>query len=202
VFMNLKSYDGKKPVRLEKIDELFLVKLNKLVKDCTRNFEEYEYSKIKMDVEKFFWNFFCDNYLEIIKKRIYNGKGDKKKSAQYTLHSSLLVILKLIAPIMPLITEEIYQKYFRKTEKDKSIHLTKWPKAEGREQKTDELDLFIEILGKIRQEKSNNKKSMNAEVILNLEKDKVKKLAEMVQDLKDVANAREIKEGKFKVEFV
>ena len=125
VFMNLKDYNPKnKPSKLEKIDEIFLDKLNLLIKDSTKNFKEYEYSKAKLDTEKFFWSDFCDNYLEIVKKRVYQGEGNSKLSAQYTLYYSLLKILKLIAPIMPFITEEIYQEYFRKNEKEKSIHIS------------------------------------------------------------------------------
>jgi valyl-tRNA synthetase len=200
VFMNLSGFNGKKPKKLEKIDGLFLIKLNSLIKNCTESFENYEYSKAKLESEKFFWNMLCDNYLEIVKKRIYENKKGKE-SAQYTLYYSLLQILKLIAPIMPFIAEEIYQIYFKKSEGGKSIHLTEWPKFE-KEDKSDEFDLFIDILSKIRQEKSNNKKSMKAEIILTIEKENIKKLKDVLEDLKDVANAGEIKEGSFKVEFM
>ena len=201
VFMNLEDFDGKKPNKLEKIDELFLIRLNDLIKNCTDSFENYEYSKSKMDVERFFWNMFADNYLEIVKKRVYNDKGSRRKSAQYTLYKSLLVILKLIAPIMPFVTEEIYQSYFRKKEVIKSIHLSEWPFAE-KTGKSETLDLFLEILSKIRQAKTEAKKSMTSEIILTLPSVELKKISEMIKDLKDVANASQIKEGNWKVEFV
>ena len=201
VFMNLKDFKGKKP-KLEKIDELFLKELNSLVKTCTEAFESYEYSKAKSEAERFFWHMFCDNYLEIVKKRIYSEKGQKKESAQYVLYNSLLTILKLIAPITPFITEEIYQDYFKKFEKDKSIHLSEWPKHTiDKASKEGEFDLFIEILARVRQEKTNNKKAMNAEIILTIEKKDKEKLKEMLEDLKAVANAKEIKEGEFNVEM-
>ncbi len=203
VFMNLEDFDSnllKKGIKLEKIDELFLIKLNKLVESSTNSFEIYEYSKARSDVERFFWNMFCDNYLEIVKKRIYNNKKGKK-SAQYVLYKSLLTILKLIAPIMPFITEEIYQNYFRKSEKEKSIHISQWPEYDNKSKDVGELDLFLEILAKVRQEKSNNKKSMNTEIVLSLDKKSIDKLGEMILDLKDVTNAIEVKEGQFKVEF-
>ncbi len=204
VFLNLKNYKPeKKPKRFEKIDRLFLSKLNSLVKTCTSEFENYEYSKAKIGTESFFWNMFCDNYLEIVKKRIYNLTGDKRLSAQYTLYHSLLTILKLLAPIMPFITEEIYQTYFRKTEKEKSIHLTQWPTCEERKvESSKEFDLFINILSKIRQEKTNNKKSMNAEIILTLPSENSRIIREMIEDLKNVAVAKEVREGGFGVEFL
>ncbi len=197
--MNLQDYNGKKP-KLEKMDTLFLGKLNSLIKEATAAFESYEYSRAKSLTESFFWHMFCDNYLEIVKKRVYNETGQKKESAQYVLYNSLLAILKLISPIMPFITEEIYQDFFKKFEKDKSINISEWPKFE-KEEKTEEFDLFIDILAKIRQEKSNNKKPMNAEIILSLDKKDKEKLKELIEDLKDVTNAKEIKEGKFRVEF-
>lgn len=201
VFMNLKDFKNKKPKKLEPIDELFLKKLNNLVIECTNNFEKYEYSKAKNETDKFFWNTFSSNYLEIVKKRIYNETGIKKNSAQYTLYHSLLTILKLMAPIMPFITEDIYQKYYRENEKIKSIHLTKWPSTK-KEKESNDLDLFINILTKIRQEKSLKQKPMNSQIILTLKKENLKKLKNIIKDLQDVTNAIEIKEGEFKVEFV
>jgi len=204
VFMNLKDYKGQEPRKLEKVDELFLKKIDILVKNTTYWFKTYEYSKSKFYVEYFFWKMFCDNYLEIIKKRIYQGKGQEKLSAQYTLYKSLLTILKLIAPIMPFITEEIYQKYFRKYEKDKSIHLNHWPKSKdverGGHDKT--LDEMFDVVSKVRQEKTRAKKPMNAECVITLPEKEQKILISVLKDLKNVTNASEIKEGKFKVEFV
>ena len=200
VFMNLRGYKGQKLKKFEKIDEQFLAKLNLLVKSATESFDKYEYSKVKLEVEKFFWHDFADNYLEIVKDRIYNAKGSKKVSAQYTLYKSLLTILKLIAPIMPFITEEIYQTYFKKTEKTKSIHISNWPEHE-KPKPTKELELFCQVLAKVRQEKSKKKKSMKAEITLTLQKQTQQKLKNMLDDLKAVVNAKKINAGKFKISF-
>jgi valyl-tRNA synthetase len=204
VFLNLKDYKpGTKPKKFEKTDELFLEKLDILIKSTTYRFEAYEYSRAKTDVEQFFWQTFCDNYLEIVKNRIYNATGDKKLSAQYTLYRTLLTILKIFAPIMPYITEEIYQTHFKKSEKDKSIHASGWPKVmKERDKYDDKFDLMVEILTKVRQEKSIAKKSMKSEIILTLEKEQLDKIKDMLDDFKSVTNAKEIKPGNFKVEFV
>jgi len=200
VFMNLEDYKNKKLAKLEAIDQLFLNQLNDLIARCTEAFEKYEYSKVKSEVDKFFWNSFAANYLEIVKKRVYKGSGNKKLSAQYTLYTALLTILKLMAPIMPFITEEIYQTHYKKNEKTSSIHLTNWPKSEKQKDSKD-LDLLNSILAKVRQEKSVNQKPMNSEIILTLAKENIKIIKPMLQDLQDVTNATEIKEGNFKVEF-
>ena len=202
VFMNLEGYDGKsRPKKLENIDELFLNKLNSLVKECTEAFEIYEYSRAKSLTEQFFWSDFCDNYLEIVKKRVYQGSGDKKLSAQYSLYKSLLILDKLFAPIIPFITEEVYQNHFKKNEKVESIHLSSWPVAE-KENDFELFNLFLETLSKIRQEKSSKQKPMNSEIVLSLDKETKEKLKDLLEDLANVTNAGEIKESKiFSVEF-
>jgi valyl-tRNA synthetase len=206
VFMNLENYKHKgKKEKLCKIDILFLDKLNQIIRNSVKYFDKYDYSRVKMDVENFFWHYLTDNYLEIVKKRVYNGKGDELDSAYFTLYFSLLCVLKLMAPITPFITEEIYQKYYRENEKQKSIHVSEWPeeiKLNKKDTHDLDFDYFINILAKIRQEKSVNNKPMNSEIILNLDKKTIKKLGETLRDMKDVANAREVREGKFKVEFV
>jgi len=202
VFMNLEDYNGKKPKKLEKIDQEFLEHLENTIKATTKYFETYNYSQSKLTIENFFWNDFTDNYIEIIKKRVYQGTGEARLSAQYTLHKSLLTILKLFAPIMPFVTEEIYQIYFKKTEKDKSIHISKWPKSKQETKVSEPFITFCKILAKVRQAKTNAQKSMNSEIIPTLPKEDQKSIEGMTEDFKSVTNAKEIKEGKFKVEFI
>jgi len=141
-FMHLKDYKMEKPIKLEVVDEWILSKLGRIVKDVTEYFNQYEYFKTKMDTENFFWHSFCDNYMEIIKDRLYNpdrrGK-EARLSAQYGLYHSLLTILKLIAPIMPHITEELYQAYYKQHEKGKSIHISAWPKADKPDEEAEKI---------------------------------------------------------------
>jgi len=218
IFMNLKDYKPKK-IELAATDRIFLSALNERIIKCTESFEKYEYSKAKSDADLFFWSF-CDNYLEIIKNRVYNGTKEEKESAFYTLYNSLLTILKLMAPFVPFATEEIYQQYFRKNEKIKSIHISEWPNEINMPEKKNDkqvYDLMIETVRKVRQEKSLAKKSMNSPIILTLDKKEKETLNEVLDDLKSVTNASEIRaatsshtnssgsqinEGKFKVEFI
>lgn len=214
VFMNLDNYDGKsKPKKIEKTDELFLIKLNSCLKEVTDSFVVYDYSRARKLIDDFFWSIFCDNYLEIVKKRVYQGEGNSKLSAQYTLYNGLLIILKMFSPILPFITEKIYQDYYKKSEKIKSIHLNKWPeeiqntKYKVQNTKygvpsTDPWDKLIEIISKVRQEKSNNQKSMNSLIKLNLPKTELDLVEEMLDDLKNVTCAEKIVEGDFRVEFL
>jgi len=203
VFINLNNYSRKKPKKLEEIDIDMLQRLSKVIEKVKKNYMNYNIASAKREVEEFFWKVFCDNYLEIIKRRIYNEEGDKKLSAQYVLYESLLAILKMIAPITPFITEEIYQKYYKKYEKEKSIHISKWPeinlKFNKKIEKTGEL--FESILFRVRKFKSDKNLSMKKEIILTLEEKDKSRLKSVLDDLKNVTNAVEIKQGNFKVEF-
>jgi valyl-tRNA synthetase len=204
VFINLKNRQPKK-THLIDTDRIFLIKLNELIIKCTNAFEKYEYSKAKSETDYFFWNIFCDNYLEIVKNRVYNGTDEEKESAFYTLYNLLLTILKLMAPFTPFIIEEIYQKYFRDEEKTKSIHITKWPdkiKIEKKRGDDERFALLIDIINKVRQKKSLAKKSMNSKIKLAISKKEKEILEGTLDDLKAVTNAVEIREGNFKVEFV
>ena len=195
-FQHLKNYKPKK-TKLKAFDAWQLSKLNSLIKNCTETFENYEYFRTKSDTENFFWNIFFDNYLEIIKNRLYNpANKQEKESAQFVLYTSLITILKLFAPIMPHITEELYQAYFKKYEKEKSIHITKWPKYDKKliDKKSErDGDEVINIIAKARQFKTSNQKSLKEEIILTLPADL--KDSEFLQDLKAVTNAKEIKFG-------
>jgi len=199
VISNLKDYNCKKPGKLEEIDKWMLFKMSEICKEAKKRFLCYDIAGAKRIVENFFWHIFCDNYLEIVKKRIYND-GEGKESAQYTLYTCLLSILKLFAPITPFITEEIYQRYFVKFEKVESIHLTQFSEIEV-EGSCPEGDLFIEVLSRVRKEKTKAKKAMNSEITLTIEESIYEKLKNMLRDLKNVLNASKIKKGKFKVEF-
>nr|MBI4156416.1 valine--tRNA ligase [Candidatus Woesearchaeota archaeon] len=205
-FSHLNDYKKEK-VKLEFFDKWVLSKLNRIIDESTKDLEKYEYHKLKILISGFFWSTFSDNYLEIIKDRLYNpdkrGK-ESRKSAQYTLYHSLLSILKLYAPIMPFITDEIYMSYYSGKEKTKSIHISDWPKSDKKmmDNKIEKIgDKAIEVISDVRKFKSENNKSLKAEMILTLDKKDQKDFKDLLNDLKAVTNAKEIKFGKFKVEF-
>ncbi len=167
-FLHLSDYNGEKPSKLETVDKWILSKLSKVVKVSTENFMNYEYSHTKLETETFFWHTFCDNYLELVKDRLYNAdkRGNEAKlSAQYGLYQSLLAIIKLMAPIMPFITEELYQSYFMKHEKAKSVHLTKWPSIDLIEEHAEHVgDFVVEVIEFVRKKKSEKQLSLKAPV--------------------------------------
>ncbi len=149
------------------LDRWLLSRFTRILKECTDHFERYEYSKTKFEAEQFFWNTFCDNYLELVKDRLYAPEkyGEQTLSAKHTLYSVTLGILKLFAPIMPHVTEELYQLYFKKIDGAESVHVSKWP--EYREELIDEEaeavgDEVVRILQAVRKFKSERNLSLKA----------------------------------------
>lgn len=169
--MHLEDYDHNfDESKLELMDKWLLSKLNQVIQRVTKYNENYDYSKARSEVDLFFKQTFCDNYLEIIKDRIYNPdvRGiDAKKSAQYTLYHALDSILKMFAPIMPFITEEIYSYYFADIQKTKSIHTSNWPVYQEHlvNKEIDYAgDYLVYIIGEVRKFKSENALSLKTEI--------------------------------------
>ncbi len=207
VFMHLKDY-GNICGRLELMDKWMLIKANKVIKEATDGFESYEYSQAKRAVEEFFWGVFCDNYLEIVKDRLYNPdkRGNEPKlSAQCTLYKVMLDVLKMFAPLSPFVTEEIFNSYYAKRENLASIHTTAWPQYEKTtEDKNVEAlgDRFVALLSEVRKYKSSQGKSLKEEVKITLEDKEYALLKDCMLDFKAACNAKEIISGKkFSVSF-
>jgi valyl-tRNA synthetase len=197
-FMHLKGYKLEKPKKLELMDLWLLSKLNTLVEESTQDFLNYEYSRTKLGTENFFWHTFCDNYLEIVKDRLYNPERrghESRTAAQYTLYTAFLTILKLMAPIMPHITEELYHSYYKKHEKDKSIHLSKWPSLDITNKEAESIGEFaISIIQESRRVKAERNMSLKSPLKKIIAKGKISEEGfELVkQDILASTNAAEI----------
>ena len=128
VLGNLENYKEVEFKDIEKSltysDKWILSKLNKLVLDITNNIDGFELGVFAQKIYDFIWNEFCDWYIEMVKPRLYNEEDKTKLAAQYTLNKVLADSLKLLHPIMPFITEEIYTKLYNN---DESIMISKWP---------------------------------------------------------------------------
>jgi len=113
------------------VDRWILERTNETIKTAAELLFQYEIGTARHEIDELFWKDFCDNYIEIVKERLYHPEihGDaNRRSAQYALYYVTLNILKLYAPYVPHITEHIYQGFFRQHEGAVSIHLTHWPK--------------------------------------------------------------------------
>ena len=128
----------------------------------------YEIGTARHHIDAFFFGDFCDDYLELIKERLYQPEKHgyaAQKSGQAALYQCLLGLLKLYAPYVPHITEYLYQAYFASREQPASIHLTTWPKARSLDETLMTFGREIKaIIGEARRYKSENKLSMKAEM--------------------------------------
>ena len=113
------------PQKLCYEDKWILSKLNKLIKETTINLNNYDLGVWTQKVYDFIWGEFCDWYIEMVKPRLYDKENKTREAAQYTLNKVLGDSLKLLHPIMPFITEEIYTKLYNN---DESIMISSWPK--------------------------------------------------------------------------
>ncbi|MBE7075034.1 MAG: valine--tRNA ligase [Clostridiales bacterium] len=157
-----------KQIDLLPMDKWLLCKLNAMQDNFVKYFEKYEVGLAMGELESFFWNF-CDNYVEIVKNRLYKPEiyGEHaKQSAQYVCYYALLEMLKMFAIYMPHVTEEIYQNTFIATEKEISIHKLQIGKIGDFEDK--EIlpmgDEVVALVSRIRQSKSEAKVSLKTEI--------------------------------------
>ena len=93
-------------------DRWLLSHLHRLIQRVTGLWEQYDYATAKSETELFFWQYLTDNYLELVKHRLYDESHPQRDGAIFTLHHTLLTLLKLFAPILPYVTETIYQGLF------------------------------------------------------------------------------------------
>ena len=201
--MHLEDFNEKEELDfkdMEVMDKWLLTKFNKVLKQITEAFDKYEYSRIKHDLDKFFWQVLCDNYLEIAKDRLYNPdvRGDKERlSAQYAVYHTLNKTLKGFAPVLPFITEEIYHLYFSKKENIDSIHNSLWPEViESQIDENAEIagDLLVAIVADVRRAKSEAKVSLKTPVLeLTVEGKISQDIFSLIEgDLKATTNAEEV----------
>ena len=137
------------------LDKAMLLSLARLVTFATRKLEEYDYTSALSEIEKSFWNF-CDDYIELVKARRYGDFGaDSASSANGALLVALETYLRLFAPYLPFVTEEVWSWW-----RSGSVHRAPWPAAGALEQiagEGAEARFYVDAQlanGEIRREKS------------------------------------------------
>ena len=183
------------------IDRAMLARLAPVVDEATAAFEDYDYARALERTEAFFWSF-CDDYLELVKTRAYGEAGAPvgagTQSARAGLATALSVLLRLLAPVLPFVTEEVWSWW-----QVGSIHTSPWPTvselgpaAAGPAVGVDlVLEMAAAVLGKIRQAKSTAKRSMRAPVAILTVTDTPERIAALLagwDDLRDAGGVDEL----------
>ncbi len=144
------------------LDKALLAALADVVDEATKAFEQFNYTKALEVTETFFWAF-CDDHLEIVKDRAYGLQGEEQSaSAKAALNIALEVLLKLFAPFLPFVTEEVWSWW-----KEGTVHTTAWPTStQLRAFQGDSSlnDVTAQVISQLRKVKSEAKVSMKAEI--------------------------------------
>jgi len=122
------------PAICTELDRSFTAKLARLVETVTAAHEEFNYAQALSDTESFFWAQFTDTYLELSKGRAWGAEHSaamsvEQGSAVTTLRLALSVLLRLLAPVLPYITEELWSWAFAEETGIASVHRAPWPSA-------------------------------------------------------------------------
>ncbi|APX95121.1 valine--tRNA ligase [Natronorubrum daqingense] len=153
--------DPDEPPELEAIDRWLLAELDDAIEELTAQLEEYEFAKARDRLRTFFWNTFCDDYLEIAKGR------EDNPSTQYALRTAHRTFLELWAPFLPHVTEEIWQAVYSDDSDEleaNSIHTREWPRPQGYEADLEAGETATEVISALRRYKSEKQLPLNADL--------------------------------------
>ncbi len=155
--------------KLTETDKWILGELNKLVEECMKGCEDFNFFIPANKIREFTWNVFADHYIEMIKKRAY-GEGfskEEKESAWFTLHTCLETILELLAPIVPFMTDfiarELYHKY--------SVHTEEFPEAEWKSELAKYTSKIIEFNSAVWNKKKESGMSLKDPISFEIPKE-------------------------------
>ncbi|MEJ3742016.1 valine--tRNA ligase [Actinomycetes bacterium KLBMP 9797] len=159
--LGLGAADALRTSVTEPLDRSMLARLSGVVAAATSAFDGYDHTAALQATESFFWTF-CDDYIELVKGRAY-GSGPAADSARAALATALSVQLRLLAPILPYVTEEVWSWW-----RYGSVHRAPWPSAYEvpADGDTELLGVAGDALTQVRRAKSERRLSMRAEVPL------------------------------------
>lgn len=147
--------DPQGPVE-QRLDQAMLQRLGAVTAAAEAALEGYDYSSALIGIEGFFW-WFCDDYVELVKRRAYRLEGH---SARNALAAALSVLQRLFAPFLPFVCEEVWRCW-----QPGSVHRAQWPEAQVAEDFVEPLlEAVSATLAAIRKAKSDARQSMKAAV--------------------------------------
>ena len=159
VLMNLEDFDPDTAKKINIADRFIedrwvLSELNKTISEVRRNLDKYDNYNSRSAIDTFFYEIFCDQYLEFIKDRFWSPEkysADSKLSAQWTLYEVLRAVIGLYAPFIPFLTEELWQKIYQQYEGGKTLHLTAYPEVDStRDTDVSQMQIALDLLKSVR----------------------------------------------------
>lgn len=186
ILMNLGENFQQKDIeslQLENFDKWILHTLNQTIKGVNTALEEYKFNEAAGLLYEFYWHKFCDWYVELTKPRLYDAENNPEsaETAKQVLFYVLKKAMQLLHPVMPFITEEIWDKI--KSDTDPLIIVSQWPeynKAFDFEETAAETEIFQEIVYKIRNIRGEMNLAPNkkANIVIKTDDAVIKKIAE------------------------
>ena len=177
-------------------DQWILSRLNKKIKEITTLLEDYQFGQVSQELYDFVWNEFCDWYIELIKPRLYQDDNKQAyQTAQYVTWYTLNSILKLLHPVMPFITEEIWEHI---PGVEGSIMTAQWPEADSlsiSDTAEKKMDLVMDVIRSIRNIRNEMKVNPGKEItaILTSEREeKIDILQEGADYIADLASVEDL----------
>jgi len=208
VLMNLTDFDPStaKEVSVSNRfieDKWVLNELNKTIAETRKHLDKFDTVNARSAIDTFFWDIFCDQYIEFIKDRFWSPEkysDESKLAAQWTLYSVLRAIIGLYAPFVPFVTEELWQKIYKQFEGGETLHLTKYPETNSEyENDVSQMNIALEILKNVRGLRTERKVGNGAKLeTLTIPSDTPEVLHGLI---KSAARANEIILGK-EIDFV
>ena len=188
----LSSIEGAEGEITDALDRSMLARLSSLVSDATAALEDYDHAKALELAERFFWGF-TDDYLELVKSRAYGSlDAEGAGSAIASLRLTLSVVLRLFAPFLPYVTEEVWSWW-----RDGSVHRSPWPTINELPEGGDPVlfDVAAWVLGEVRRAKALGKRSLKMpveRVVVRDVPERLKALGEVERDVREAGKVAEI----------
>ena len=144
------------PPHYHQADRWLLGELDELVAKTTDAVDRFQFDEAFRAIRVFAWDMLADNYIELVKARLYGPGGPEKEAAQATLHTTIVTLARLLAPFVPFIAEEIHQNLT-----GTSVHTASWPEPLGHPPHLPG-QLVKEVSAAVRRYKSDRGMALNA----------------------------------------
>ncbi|MGC8647832.1 MAG: valine--tRNA ligase [Candidatus Micrarchaeia archaeon] len=189
VSMRCSNYKNDNTIPSSPLDNYMIKSLNQCIEKATQYFDSYDYFKARNTAEELFWRF-ANDYVEFVKNRIFANDAAAKRLVSVIF----LDMLKMLAPFIPFVTEEIYQELYAKNGA-KSIHIAEWPSKDALkfdERLAQEGEKVYKVALFIRQWKHNQRMPLSGEI----RKTTIQGISnEALSDLSAAMNIKSVEEG-------